>query len=72
VGHAYRFRLAATGGVEGKTWSVARGTLPRGLRLSTAGTVSGTPAGAGSFRLTLRVRDALGATATKALVLNVR
>jgi len=72
AGHAYRFRLAATGGVEGTTWSLAGGTLPRGLRLSTTGTLSGTPAGAGSFRLTLRIRDALGATATKALVLNVR
>jgi Putative Ig domain len=72
AGHAYRFRLAATGGVEGKTWSLAGGTLPRRLRLSTAGTLSGTPAGAGSFRFTLRIRDALGATATKTLVLNVR
>jgi hypothetical protein len=30
------------------------------------------PAGSGTFRVTVRVRDALGATSTKSLVLRVR
>jgi Putative Ig domain len=69
-GHAYRFKVATRGGVGAFRWS---GKLPRGLKLAArTGTISGKPAGKGSFRVTLRVRDALGAVATKKLVLSVR
>jgi hypothetical protein len=70
VGRAYRARLAASGGVEGRRWTVSG--LPRGLRLDTAtGTISGVARAAGSFRIVVSVRDALGATARRPLTLTV-
>jgi hypothetical protein len=73
AGRPYRAKIAVRGGVEGKRWAIARGALPRGLKLAaTTGTISGTPVSAGTVRLTLRVRDALGAVSTKTLGLSVR
>lgn len=72
AGHAYRARIAVRGGVEGKKWSIARGALPRGVKLGAAGTLAGVPAGSGTYTVTLRVRDALGAVSTKSLALIVR
>ena len=36
------------------------------------GTITGTPAKSGVFHVRVRVRDALGATSTKTIVLTVR
>jgi Domain of unknown function (DUF4082)/Putative Ig domain len=58
VSGAYGARLAATGGTTPYTWSLASGTLPAGLSLSTAGTISGTPTTAGSYPFTVQVKDA--------------
>jgi hypothetical protein len=70
VGRAYRARLAASGGVEGRRWTVSG--LPRGLRLDAAtGTIRGVARTAGRFRIVVSVRDALGATARRALTLTV-
>lgn len=70
---AYRVRIAVRGGAGGLRWSITRGSLPRGLRLgATTGTIAGKASRAGTFRVTVRVRDALGATSTKRLVLRVR
>lgn len=72
AGRAYRAKVAARGGVEGKRWAITRGALPRGLKLGAiSGAITGVPTTAASYRLTVRVRDALGAVSTKALVLNV-
>jgi len=68
AGHAYRAQVATRGGVSPFRWS-ARG-LPGGLKV-TAGMISGKTATSGTFRVTVRVRDALGATSTKTLVLVV-
>jgi large repetitive protein len=69
AGHAYRFKVATRGGVPAFRWS---GKLPRGLTLATrTGTISGKPASKGSFSVTVRVRDALGAISTKKLTLSV-
>jgi Putative Ig domain len=71
VGHVYRVTLTARGGVEGQRWLV-RG-LPRGLRLQAAtGVIAGVPRAAGTVRLKVAVRDALGATSAKTLTLAVR
>jgi hypothetical protein len=71
MGRAYHAKIASQGGVEGKRWTSA--ALPRGLKLSaTTGTITGVPASAGTFRITVRVRDALGAVSKKTLVLSVR
>jgi large repetitive protein len=70
AGRAYRAKISSQGGVEGKRWT--SGALPRGLKLgATTGTIAGVPANAGTYRITVRVRDALGAVSTKTLVLRV-
>lgn len=70
AGHAFRLKLAARGGVGQLRWSAR---LPRALKLDAAtGTISGTPAKAGTYRVTVRARDALGAVAKKTLSLTVR
>jgi large repetitive protein len=73
VARAYRATLAARGGVQPLKWRIVRGKLPAGTRISpTAGTLTGTPRHAGSFRVTVEARDALGAKSQKTLVLRVR
>jgi hypothetical protein len=73
AGRAYRSKIATRGGVAAFRWSLAKGQLPRGLKLAaTTGTIAGKAASAGTFRITVRVRDALGAVATKQLLLRVR
>ena len=49
--------LKAEGGVGRKSWSVAAGTLPHGLRLSPSGMLYGTPGEEGEFSVTVRVED---------------
>jgi hypothetical protein len=72
AGHAYRAAVAIRGGVAGFRWTILRGKLPAGLKLAArTGAISGSPSAAGTFRVTLRVRDALGATATKTLRISV-
>jgi large repetitive protein len=72
VARAYHARLAARGGVQPLKWRVVRGKLPPGMALSQRlGTLTGTPRGAGSFRVTVEARDALGAKSQKTLVLLV-
>jgi putative Ig domain-containing protein len=70
AGHAYRASLKVRGGAGGLKWS-ARGA-PAGLRLNaTTGGLTGIPSTAGTYRLTARVRDSLGAVSTKTLLLSV-
>lgn len=65
VGLRYRGAIRAAGGVQPLTWSIASGTLPRGLALNTAtGAIAGTPRAAGSFALTFAVTDAAGQRVT--------
>jgi hypothetical protein len=69
-GHAYRAKISTRGGVPAFRWS---GTVPRGLKLSaTTGTITGKPAAAGTYRVKVRVRDALGAISTNTFALSVR
>jgi large repetitive protein len=69
----YRARLVALGGVQPLTWRVVRGRLPLGMVLSQRrGTLAGSPRQSGSFRVTVEVRDALGARSQKTLVLSVK
>jgi hypothetical protein len=55
---SYSQQVAATGGVTPYKWSLASGTLPTGLSLSTAGVISGTPTASGNFSFTVEVADA--------------
>jgi len=72
VGVQYVQTLAASGGTMPYTWTIASGSLPGGLSLSsTAGTIAGNPSAAGTSSFTVQLRDATGVTATKALMLTV-
>jgi hypothetical protein len=73
VGHAFGVHLAAAGGVTPRTWSIARGKLPAGIRFSKlTGAFAGTPRVAGKKTVVVQVTDALGGVARATFVLNVR
>ena len=57
VGQAYSTTFAATGGTPAYKWSVSAGSLPAGLTLSSAGTLSGKPTTAGTSTFTILVKD---------------
>jgi uncharacterized protein (TIGR03437 family) len=65
--------LAATGGTSPYSWTVSAGTLPPGLTLSTAGTVSGTPSttSGSPFTFTVLVTDSLGNTGSKPFTVTI-
>jgi lysophospholipase L1-like esterase len=70
----YRIRLNAASGRAPYTWSLA-GRLPAGLHLQGAGTISGTPRPIdkrGVFTFTVRVKDAVGQTDSRKLLLRLR
>ena len=72
VGRAYAAKLGTAGGVPPTRWKVLRGKLPAGVRLTAkSGALVGKPRRKGTYRVTLEVRDALGATSQKTLVLVV-
>ncbi len=61
-GNSYSQTLQATGGNGALVWSLASGTLPSGLSLSSAGIISGAPSGTGTSNFTVRVADSDGIT----------
>jgi hypothetical protein len=61
----YTYTMTATGG-GARTWSATG--LPSGLSMSTAGVISGTPTGTGTYRLMVTVTSGT-ATLTKAITL---
>ena len=68
VGKLYRAKLASTGGLPVRKWKVVTGQLPKGVRFNpTLGTLLGTPAKAGSYRVTFQVIDGLKVVAKKTL-----
>jgi large repetitive protein len=70
-GHRYNAKVSARGGVAPIRWSVVH--APRGLKFgSRTGIFAGTATVKGTFHVVVRVRDALGARATKTFVLTVR
>jgi sugar lactone lactonase YvrE len=71
VGASYSQQLSASGGTAPLTWTVNSGSLPRGLSLSPAGLISGTPAAAGSSTFSVQVADAALAIATLSFTLTV-
>ena len=68
VGTVYSQTLTANGGTSPYTWTIASGTLPTGLTLSSSGVISGTPTTAGGpTSVTFKVTDANNLTATQSL-----
>lgn len=68
----YSAPLAAVNGTPPYQWSVLSGTLPTGLSLTTAGTLTGTPEQTGLFSFRVRAQDAAAKTAEADLALNVQ
>jgi hypothetical protein len=58
VGKAYAGKVVGSGGRTPYVWTIAAGTLPAGLTLSTAGAISGTPTAIGTATFTVRLADA--------------
>jgi len=69
-GKPYASRVSARGGVPPYRWSVTG--LPRGLHLSAAGGVTGTPRAAGVWLISLRVQDAWDEDVAGVLAVRVR
>ena len=73
---AYSQLLTESGGTAPYTWSVASGTLPLGLSLGTASTVStttisGTPTSVGTSNFTIEIQSGDGSTSTQAYAITV-
>jgi mannan endo-1,4-beta-mannosidase len=65
AGAAYSHTLQAAGGSSPYSWSIASGSLPAGLTLSSSGVISGTPSAAGNVAgIVFSVMDNSNATAT--------
>jgi hypothetical protein len=65
VGAGYSHTLQAAGGSSPYSWSIASGSLPAGLTLSSAGVITGTASAAGNISgIVLQVTDNTNATAT--------
>ena len=73
VGRKYSAKLASRGGLAPRTWRLAKGKLPAGVKLAAkTGVLSGKPRAAGRFRFQVRVTDAMGQRSIQALTLRVR
>jgi len=68
---AYSSSISASGGKPPYSYALFAGVMPKGVVLSTSGTISGTAREAGAFAITIKVTEATGRTATKAFTLNV-
>ena len=71
VNQPYQVTLATGGGAFPFVWTLASGTLPPGLVLSTDGKITGAATATGAFNFSVRVQDASPATATRALTLQI-
>ena len=66
VGEGYQVVLVASGGTPPYSWSLAGGTLPDGLSLSTSGVLSGVPGISAEVTLVFSVSDTVNRSASSA------
>jgi hypothetical protein len=71
LGESYEQTLHAEFGTPPYTWSMASGSLPSGIALSTSGVLLGTPQETGSFSFAASLVDTAGGTAAASLSLEV-
>jgi uncharacterized repeat protein (TIGR01451 family) len=73
INQPYSATLSASGGFPPYAWSLAGGTLPAGVTLTTAGVVTGTPTQSGTFNFVAMAMDSAlpSKTGVGAFVLNV-
>ncbi len=72
IGRACLSVETATGGSGGYTWSIAAGSMPPGLTLSTSGAITGAPTAAGMYSFTAMVTDGSAKTASQSESLQVQ
>ena len=71
-GEEYNFQIEVYGGTPGYTFSLWQGTMPTGLRLTSAGFIEGTPDGDPSdSTIWVRVTDSQNCTRTQAFAIRV-
>ena len=71
VGAAYSLPLMAVRGTPSYTFTLASGALPPGLNLASDGTLSGTPATAGTFNFSAQVTDSAGMSSQRAISITI-
>ena len=72
AGIFYNQTLQANGCNPGFTWTIAGGSLPAGLSLSSGGTLSGTPVNPGGvFNVVVQVTDAANSTASQLISIGI-
>ena len=71
VGTAYTVTVAASGGAAPYSYKITSGSLPPGLALSSSGTLSGTPTGAGSFNINILATDQNGSTGAQSYTVQI-
>jgi gliding motility-associated-like protein len=62
IGAAYLQTVTATGGTGPRSFAITAGALPADLSLSSAGALTGTPSGGGTYNFTVTATDASGGT----------
>lgn len=73
VGKLFRASGFAQGGIGTRTWGIAGGKLPAGLRLdSKTGVISGRPTRVGRYVLYLTTKDEFGATRSRKISILIR
>lgn len=70
-GFAYSQVFTASGGTGPYVFAIAGGALPRGLALTSAGTLAGTPTALGAFPFTVQATTAHGCSGTANVAVNV-
>ena len=71
VSVSYSQTLTATNGTPSYTYSLASGSLPAGLSLSSGGVISGTPTTAGTASFTVQVTDSKGNSSSTAFAVTI-
>ncbi len=71
VGGSYSAALQASGGQAPYRWTVASGTLPSGLTLSSGGALTGAPSQSGDFTFVVKASDSSNHQATQSYSLDV-
>ncbi len=71
VGSLYYAALSATGDNPPFTWAIISGSPPPGVSLNPSGVLSGTPTIAGTYNLTIRVTDAVAASASQPFIITI-
>src|SRR5260370_31383003 len=72
VGVPYSGSLGASGGNGPYSFSLAGGSLPDGLTLSSGGTVSGTPTIPGQFSFSVAVSDSTGGSGSRGFIIIIQ